>query len=244
MLILLPSKQTIDRPQITLSIDLGDQEPEFRQYELSLNTTIGEIKVLVSNDYGVPKVSQHIYFNDRKLVIETQKIGDAGVTDHDLLRVTQISEPRRATSRQDDEASVHQQIENIRTQLLQRTRDPAQRQAFSQQAPELEAVLNDAGRFREVFLSQRNAIGQRDAQADDDWAMMNDDMSPEGQAKLMERIRQERIGAEADKAMEEHPEREFYQQNVSHTIMYMLIYFKYSEELRCSTLSSRSMATR
>lgn len=148
-----------------------------------------------------------MYFNDRNLDAESLKLRDAGVTDNDLVRVTQIFEPRQVNPRPDDEAAVHRQIETIRLQLIQRTLDPVQHQAFAQQAPQLEAALHDPVRFREAFIAQKNDLDQRHAETDEEWAAMNDDMSEEGQAKLYERIRQERIRNDADKAMDDHPER-------------------------------------
>lgn len=201
-----------NRPLITLSIDLGEDEPMFKQYDLSLDLTVGEVKTMVNNEYGIPTTQQYLYFNDRRLDAQALKLRDAGVTENDLVRIAQIDfaeEPRQANPRLDEEAAVHRQIETIRLQLVQRTLDPAQRQIFTQQAPQLEAVLHDSVRFREAFLAQRAAIDQRGAQSDEEWAAMNDDMSEEGQAKLYERIRQERIRRDADKAYDDHPEREY-----------------------------------
>lgn len=188
-----------------MSVDLGTDDPEFKVYDVKLDRTVGDLKNLITNDFGLPSSKQHVWFSGQQLQVDSQKLEDAGLKDQDMLQISQVidSQQPAAQASGQDSGDINQQIEGIRRDLLTRTSQPGQREALANQAPELAAALDDATRFREVFMTQRN----QQAQAQQGNV---DDMSEEGQAKIMERIRQERVQQEADRAMDEHPERECY----------------------------------
>lgn len=201
---------TIYRPHIFVSVNRegAEDDTDIKDYEISLEFSIGDFKGLIEADTGLAVASQFIFFNGQPLTNDAQTLQGAGVKDQDMILVHEREPSRPAqsqpASRGESEADLR--IEALRQQLLGRLRNaPQDRSQLQQQAPELIAALDDSARFREAFWRQQGLSDQRRTA---ELEALNNDMSEEGQAKIYEAIRQERVAREAEKAMEEHPERE------------------------------------
>lgn len=201
-----------------MSIDLGSEDLEFKQYELSLDESVGNLKALVHRDFGVPITSQHVYFSNNELHEDAQKLAAAGVNDQDMIQITQYrgqqtqSQPvasGAASNVPTDQATIQQGIEDIRQNLLRQVaQNPQARAQFAAQSPELERALDDPVRFRQMLEEYRQRQAQQQGAYDAEADELDGNINEENQAKIMERIRLQRIREEADRAMEEHPERE------------------------------------
>ena len=95
------------------------------------------------------------------------------------------------------------QIEEVRQRLVS---DPQLRTGFLQQHPQLSSTLNDATQFRTAFHAleheRRNQLAARDAELQ----RLENDVTSENQAKILEMIRQQKFQSDIDDIIENNPE--------------------------------------
>jgi DNA damage-inducible protein 1 len=209
------SQRCIRRPRVTVSTIAGTQgnnDGEILSLDLPADLTVGDLKAFIQAETGVDPESQHLYFNNRPMRDNNQKIEAAGIKDGDMiamvLRNNQAQPQQNSQGFQDRRApnAEAQRIEGIRHRLVQSPQAMAQLRA---QQPAMASVVHDPERFRAVWQEMENHDRQLEGERRDEIDLLNGDfMNVDNQKKIEEMIRQQQVMENLQFAYTHSPEGE------------------------------------
>lgn len=215
------------RPRVTIAVTVTAPNDEGHQDVFSLDLdaglTIKEIKGFIEAESGFPADTQNLFFNGQTLSNDTQRLGETGVTDNDLLAVLirrrgngaqgkQARGPPAAASAragsahgQADTAQVDPEV--LRLRLLS---NPDEQQQLRNAAPDLLACLHDAARWREAYTKMLRQQQDAQTERENQVALLNEDpFNIDAQRRIEELIRQDQVMANLQRAVQETPEGKF-----------------------------------
>ncbi|KAF1344291.1 hypothetical protein BDV97DRAFT_79663 [Delphinella strobiligena] len=176
---------------------------------------------MVNAGTGLDIAQLQFYLNGQPLVGDTQTLAAAGIKDGELLAMLvrddmssgntgRQSQHRPGPGQQSSSSSAragaitNEQIETVRLRIL--GSDQAVQQV-SQQHPGMATALQDATRFRELYLSMQQEENTRERERLQQMQLLNEDpFNVEAQAKIEEMIRQDRVMENLEYAYEHNPE--------------------------------------
>lgn len=139
---------------------------------------------------------------------DTQTLDGAGIRNGDMIAVhverVQQQPARRNEPVRGAPQPVDAQIEALRRGVMA---DPQARAQLARQAPDMAAAINDAARFKELWLQQGD--NRRRVEEYNEMHSLDDEVNEENQGKIADLIRRQAIQKDIDEVMEENPERGF-----------------------------------
>lgn len=173
-----------------LNIAFPDQN-RFVDAEVPDDLSLEEFKSYLEAETGIPPLLQLLEHESALLLRDSDLLGLLGLKDHDSL----VLHVKPKESELDPRFSA---FEQLRQQAL------VNPQIRAQLAPEARSVLRSAREFASAMLKNETAAQQR--YADEMRALQNDQFLEQGQKKLMDMIRRERIQQNLQLAYEITPE--------------------------------------
>jgi DNA damage-inducible protein 1 len=168
--------------------------------------TVAELKALVEAETNAPAAAQLLSQDGSPLMDDSKSLTQLNVKESDLLGLAvqvERSAPRQQQAQPQSQnsgpsAEQFRQAMLSQSQFLERVR---------QENPQLAAAVNDPRRFAQLFSNLQNELLQRQRQAEAEMARLDDDMySADAQREIENRIRQQQIAKNIERAMEENPE--------------------------------------
>ncbi|KAI5366238.1 Putative Ubiquitin-like domain, UBA-like superfamily, Ubiquitin-associated domain-containing protein [Septoria linicola] len=189
-------------------------DQELLNLDLPSDLSVADLKSFVTAETQIPQTSQQFYLNNQALQDDSKSLDDAGVKDGDLIAML-MSRPQQnnnmgAQRRPQQGARGRgppnntEEIESTRLNILS---NPAAMAQIREQRPALAASINDANRFREVWLEMIREDSDRDRERQEQMRLLNEDpFNIEAQQKIEEMIRQESVQENLQFAYEHNPE--------------------------------------
>ena len=222
------------RPRITLSIIAPDTtwDGEILTLDLPPGLSVADLKAFVHAETQLPQAAQQFYLNNNQIQGDDKSLEEAGIKDGDMLAMLMRQEqqsnsmaPRRQQQQHAQGAGQRngppqnpQEIEQARQSILG---NPALMTRIREQQPALAAAVNDANRFREVWLEMMGDEANRENERLEQMRLLNEDpFNVDAQRKIEEMIRQQSVQENLQFAYEHSPEGMSQQQRPAHTKLY------------------------
>ena len=117
---LLPADQPAN---LTLLVQNLTKDDVFHSLEVERDVTVEDLKCLLEIESQIPVSEQALFFKNKELKVDSKKLVECGVGNHDMIMLTKtasvIQSPSRVGGNADDQAmlndffgSVKQQVEN------------------------------------------------------------------------------------------------------------------------------------
>lgn len=188
---------------LTLIVDVGGDDSDIWKTDFHLDNTVGGIKENVRAKYQIPVAKQQVYFENTLLSPDSKSLLDCGIKEDDMVSISQVQDYPGSGQEPGQDP-----FEQMRLQLLNRLREPGvSAQVRREVPPELLSAIEDPALFKQRMLDYRRRIEAANQGNVSSVEAMNNDMSEDAQAKIYENIRQQRVMEEADRIMDDHPER-------------------------------------
>ncbi|KAB8648460.1 hypothetical protein FH972_026118 [Carpinus fangiana] len=191
-----------------ISLVRQDRDDDIMPYDVSTETSVGDLKAIIAAETDLPPASFTIVHNDTPLLDDSKTLGAAGISDGDLMSLVLQSASSSSSNNPpqgqgSSDASVNAQVEELRQRLLA---SPEMQRTYGERMPDLLSNLNNPTAFRETVISLETQRRAAQDQHDTQLAALNNDVNEENQAKILEMIRQEQIDREMETTMQTNPE--------------------------------------
>ncbi|KAI3633774.1 hypothetical protein MIR68_008106 [Amoeboaphelidium protococcarum] len=196
-----------------MQITITNQKGEIYSLELTQDTEISTLKMLVEAEFNIPAQSQQYYKDSKVLNISLQAqsstLQQLGIQDNDILFVHDSSQVQRSQqqsshgqSQNQQSSQVDAQLDVLRQQLLS---DPNMRQQMQATNPGLlNAAQNDPVKFKQMLQTM---MGEQMLPAVSPQNISHSDpFDVEMQKRIEEQIRMENINENMELAYQFNPE--------------------------------------
>lgn len=203
--------------KLTVTVNLPGG-PQFIHQDFDASFTLGDLKAVLLDSTlpdGFPEHTWVLRHNQRTFTAaeDAQSIQQAGFQNDDMIDATPEpsgqaaqmafggrSRPQRQMPAQ---SGSQQEIEGLRQHFLSQ---PSALAELRQQLPQVANSVNDREAFHTMWNQLLVAQREREAAANMEDQRLNDDVNEENQAKILDRIRREKIQKDYEAVYEDHPE--------------------------------------